>query len=91
MLIITRTECYNGIMKYAVSVKLHSKLAPKVVEKAPGELVVHVNAKPHDGAANREVIKLLSKHFKVPKTQIQIITGEKSRQKILAIPIPPML
>ena len=72
-------------MKYQVSVKLHSKLAPRVIETAPDSIVVHVNAKPHDGAANREVIKLLSKHFKVPKTSIQIITGEKSRHKVIVI------
>lgn len=91
MLIIARAGWYNGIMKYSVSVKLHSKLAPKVIETAPGELTVHINAKPHDGEANKELIKLISKHFKAPKTKIKILTGEKSRQKVLDIPKKPML
>ena len=78
-------------MNYQVTVKLHSKLAPRIVETAPAELTVHINAKPHDGEANRELIKLLSKHFRVPKTKINILTGEKSHKKTLEIPIPPML
>ena len=39
-----------------------------------------------DGAANVAVIKMLAEHFGVPKSQITIIRGETSRDKIVEIP-----
>ena len=55
----------------------------KIVETAPGELTVYLRAKAHDGEANTALVKLLSKHFKVPKTSITIARGAKSRTKII--------
>ncbi|MBQ9017754.1 DUF167 domain-containing protein [Candidatus Saccharibacteria bacterium] len=55
----------------------------KIIELAPGELVVYLRAKPHDGEANEALVKLLSKHFGVPKTTIRIIHGGKSRVKTI--------
>ena len=44
-----------------------------------------VTASPIDGKANAEVIKLLSKHFKVHKGQITITKGLTSDKKIVEI------
>jgi len=55
----------------------------KLVETNPGEAVVYLRAKPHDGEANMALIKLLSKHFKVPKTSIKITRGAKSHTKLI--------
>lgn len=44
-----------------------------------------VTASPIDGEANAEVIKLLSKHFKVHKGQIEITKGLSSDKKIVEI------
>ena len=44
---------------------------------------VYLRAKPHDGEANAALIKLLSKHFNVPKTSIKITRGQKSRIKTI--------
>lgn len=64
----------------------------KVIPRAKKERVtdgdplrVYVTAPPEDGRANDAAIKLLSKHFNVPKSQIKIIKGEKSREKIARI------
>ena len=57
----------------------------KIVENDDGSLVVYLRAKPHDGEANTALIKLLSKHFHVGKTSITIISGAKSRNKIVEI------
>lgn len=67
-------------MKYQITVKPGSS-QEKIVETAPGELTVYLRAKPHDGEANAALIKLLSKHFNVPKTTIKITRGAKSRTK----------
>ena len=69
-------------MKYQVTVKPGSS-QEKIIETAPGELTVYLRAKPHDGEANEALIKLLSKHFKVPKTTIKITRGLKSRTKTI--------
>lgn len=69
-------------MKYLVTVKPGSS-QEKIVETAPGELTVYLRAKPHDGEANDALIKLFSKHFKVPKTTISITRGAHSRTKTI--------
>ena len=79
---------YNIPMKYQVTVKPGSS-QEKIVEATPatpdtpGVLTVYLRAKPHDGEANTALIKLLSKHFKVPKTSITITHGAKSRTKTI--------
>ena len=55
----------------------------KIIELASGELVVYLRAKPHDGEANEALVKLLSKHFGVPKTTIRITRGGKARVKTI--------
>ena len=70
--------------KYLVSVKPGTS-QEKVLETAPNELTVYLRAKPHDGEANGALIKLLAKHFHVPKTSINIIRGHKSRTKTIEI------
>lgn len=46
-----------------------------------GNLKVRIAAPPVDGAANAELIKLLSRHFNVAKRDIAIISGDTSRIK----------
>ena len=71
-------------MKYQVTVKPGSS-QEKIVETGANELTVYLRAKPHDGEANDALIKILSKHFKVPKTTINITRGAHSRTKTLEI------
>lgn len=69
-------------MKYQVTIKPGSS-QEKIIETAPGELTVYLRAKPHDGEANTALVKLLSKHFNVPKTTINITRGTHSRTKTI--------
>ena len=68
--------------RYTVTVKPGSS-QEKIVVTGDNELTVYLRAKPHDGEANTALIKLLSKHFKVPKTTITILRGAHSRQKLI--------
>ena len=70
------------MFKYQITVTPGSS-QEKIVESAPGELTVYLRAKPHDGEANTALVKLLSKHFDVPKTSITITRGAKSRTKTI--------
>ena len=44
-------------------------------------LLIKTTSPPVDGAANESIIKLLSKHYRIRKSDIIIISGEKSRDK----------
>lgn len=50
-------------------------------------LLVSLHAKPHQGAANKELISYLGKLFHLPKTQIILQSGEKSRYKRVVVPL----
>ncbi len=68
------------MLEYKITVKPGSS-QEKIIETAENELTIYLRAKPHDGEANDTLIKLLSKHFKVPKTTIEITRGAHSRIK----------
>lgn len=44
-----------------------------------------VSAVPEDGKANKALIALLSKTLRVPKSAINLLSGETARKKILRI------
>ena len=50
-----------------------------------GALLVRLAAAPVDGAANQELIAVLSRALKVPKRSIEIVAGERSRSKRVRI------
>jgi len=47
--------------------------------------MVRVRAPPTEGKANERVVELLAKHFKVPKSSITLVSGFKSKKKIIEI------
>ena len=55
------------------------------VKEEDGILKVHLNSPPAEGRANKELIEVLAEHFKVKKSQIEIIRGLKSREKTIKI------
>ena len=46
---------------------------------------VKVTAQPIENKANKALIEFLSKQFKLPKTSIQIIKGETSKDKTIIL------
>lgn len=57
----------------------------EIVGEHAGALKVRIVAPPIDGAANAELVKVLSKKLNVPKSQIEIIGGQTSKQKQVRI------
>ena len=51
------------------------------------ELEIRVAEPPADGAANAAVLKLLARKLGLPKGSIQIVSGETSRHKRIALSI----
>ena len=46
---------------------------------------VKVTAQPIENKANKALIEFLSKQFKIPKTKIQILKGETSKEKTVLL------
>lgn len=71
-------------MKIQVTVKPNVKR--EGVEKLPdGSYRVSVNAPPQEGRANKAVIELLAKFFKIPKSSITILRGQRGRKKLIEV------
>ena len=54
-------------------------------------LKVRITAPPVDGKANQHLIKFLARQFKVRKSQLELISGETSREKRFRISNPEHL
>ena len=46
---------------------------------------VKLTAAPIDGEANKKLVNFLSKEWKIPKSKIKIVKGERGRSKIVEI------
>ncbi|MBI2589345.1 DUF167 domain-containing protein [Candidatus Saccharibacteria bacterium] len=73
--------------KVIVHVKPGSKKGPLVVSAPNGDLVIYVRQAALDGEANKAAQELLAQHFGVPKTNVQLISGKKSKLKQFKIMI----
>lgn len=71
-------------MRIFVKVKANAK-EEKVEKIGENNFKVRVNAPPVDGKANQAAIKLLAVYFDVPPSQVKIISGHTSRQKVFEI------
>jgi uncharacterized protein len=57
----------------------------EIVGAHDGALKVRIASPPVDGAANAELIKVLSKAFNVPKSEVEIVGGQTSKTKQIKI------
>jgi len=71
-------------MKIAVHVKPNAR-KEAVTVREDGVYVVQVSVPPVEGKANERLIEVLSKHFRQPKSTIQILKGAHGRHKIVEI------
>lgn len=72
-------------MKYTINVKTGVRRPESVVRHKDGTLVVTTRSKPIDGEANKSIISLLSEYFNIPKTKINIISGNKFKIKVVEV------
>lgn len=57
----------------------------ELVGEQDGVLKIRLAAPPVDGAANAELIAYLSKLLRVRKSDVQILSGERGRRKVVLI------
>src|SRR5690606_28456861 len=75
---------------------LHCQLQPKassdeIAGVQADKLKIRITAPPVDGKANAHLVKFLSKQFGVAKQNVELISGETSRYKVVAIASPAKL
>jgi uncharacterized protein (TIGR00251 family) len=70
-------------MKIQVKVKPSSKT--EEVNQEGDSFIIKVKEPPREGKANQAVIKLLAEHFGVPKSQVRILSGYGSRNKVVEV------
>lgn len=71
-------------MKIFVKVKLKSSQA-KIIKINENNFQIFVTQPKEKGKANKQIIKLLADYFKISSSKIQIVKGEKSKEKIIDI------
>jgi len=68
-------------MRFNVEVQFHRDFV-----KIEGDrIMIGLTSMPEKGAANRELIRKLAKYFGLSSSQVRIISGLKSRKKIIEI------
>lgn len=70
-------------MKVSVTVKPNSKVED--VASSLDGLIVRVKEPPKEGKANKAVIALLAGFYNVPRSNVNIISGQGGRKKIVEI------
>jgi uncharacterized protein (TIGR00251 family) len=72
-------------MKIFVLVKPHAKQS-KVIKVSENEFHVFVTEPPQENKANESVIKMLSEYFNIPKSNVILLHGKKSKRKVFVVP-----
>jgi hypothetical protein len=70
------------------SIRVNPRASRNRVEQAGNTLKVYLTKPAAEGLANKQLIDLLSAHFKIKKYQINIKSGSKSRNKLVEINVP---
>ena len=71
-----------AIARIAVRVQARAR-RDEIASVRAGVVVVRVTAPALEGRANKAVCKLLAGRFGVPPTQVTVMWGERSREKVL--------
>lgn len=71
-------------MNIQVTVKSRSKIS-EIFQIEKSSYLVRLKSVPIENAANKELIEILSKHFRIPKSSIKILKGLKSKNKLVEI------
>ena len=67
-----------------IKVKPNSR-ASLLEQKEDGTWLAHLKSPPVHGKANEELLTLVSKHFKLPKSNVSIKSGGSTRTKLVQI------
>lgn len=72
-------------MKVFVFLKPNSRHREEVVAGDDGSLTIYIKAPAIEGRANLAALKLLAKHYGVALSQVKLVCGTTSRNKVFEI------
>lgn len=72
-------------MRVTVIIKPNSKHREEVVIGDDGSLTVFTKAPAIEGRANEAAVRLLAKHYGVNRSQVSLVRGHTSKQKVFEI------
>lgn len=70
-----------------IKLKISPNASKNEIIRTEDGVKVKITAQPIDGKANKCLVEFLSKTFKVPKSSIEIVKGETSKEKTLLIKV----
>ncbi len=77
----------NGVL---INVRVQPRSSKRSIESVEGDVVrVKLTAPPADGAANAQLIEVLSKELQIRKSAISIVKGQASRDKVVEVRATP--
>ncbi len=68
-----------------IGVKMHTGSSKRDIIHKDGIFHIYTHFKPVQGKANLDALKIISDYFNIPKSNILIIKGEKSKNKVFQI------
>ena len=68
-----------------IEIHVQPKASRTRVVTKDGTVKVYVTAVPERGSANKAVVEVMARHLGVPKRAVSIVSGERSRTKLLAV------
>jgi uncharacterized protein (TIGR00251 family) len=68
-----------------IQVKVKPNCRTEDVSREGDSFIVRVKEPPSEGRANQAVIRLLAEHFGILKSQVRIISGFRSRNKVIKV------
>ena len=70
-------------MSNVISVKVIPNAKRNEIKKENEGLKVYLTAPAIEGKANKRLLEILAKHFNCRKSELKIIKGEKTRNKLI--------
>jgi uncharacterized protein (TIGR00251 family) len=75
----------SGRKGRVVEVRVHPGSSRRGVVLKGDEIHVYTRKKPEKGEANLDVIAIVSEYFKVPKSSVELLRGERAKTKVLRV------
>ncbi len=70
--------------KFTLNIKVEPRSSKSEIIGPYGDgIKVKLTSPPVDGKANKELVNLLAKELKIPKKDIEIISGQSSKNKVV--------
>lgn len=68
-----------------IRLKISPNASKNEIIKTEDGVKIKITAQPIDGKANKCLVEFISKKYKIPKSSIEIVRGETSKEKTILI------